>query len=99
MKAYVRKQIKVYPIQFNGENFDEIIEFTKGKAVHESIKGGDENGNGHLQLYHKLTITTMHNGQKVTLKKGDWVMPESDGVNFYPCDEVVFRNTYDEVIE
>lgn len=42
-------------------------------------------------------VHTMHNNQAVILKDGDWIMPESDGVHFYPCDAEVFAATYEEV--
>lgn len=39
-------------------------------------------------------IETMHNNQKVILKDGDFVIPEPNGINFYPCDEEVFKDKY-----
>lgn len=40
-------------------------------------------------------VHTMHGNQSVILKYGDWVMPEPDGVHFYPCDAKVFADTYE----
>lgn len=51
----------------------------------------DENGRPHVH--------TMHNGQTVILKEGDWIIPEPNGINYYPCDNEVFRNTYDKAEE
>lgn len=95
MAKYRKKPVVIDAVQFNGENFEEIISFTKGNAVHQKNIGSDENGNGHPQLYEKITITTIHQGQKVDLVKGDFVIPESDGIHFYPCKPEIFQNTYE----
>lgn len=42
-------------------------------------------------------VHTMHTNQSVILKDGDWVIPEPDGVHFYPCDAAVFAATYEPV--
>lgn len=39
-------------------------------------------------------VHTMHDNQIVRLKDGDWIIPEPDGIHFYPCDAEVFANTY-----
>lgn len=39
-------------------------------------------------------VHTMHDNQSVILKDGDWIIPEPDGVHFYPCDAEVFEKTY-----
>jgi hypothetical protein len=35
--------------------------------------------------------------QRVYLKPGDWIIKESDGIHYYPCDAAVFERTYEEV--
>ena len=95
MAKYIKKPVQIEAVQFDGSNYEEIISFTKGNAIHTKAVGGDENGNGHTQLYEKLTITTIHQGQKVDLVAGDFVIPEPDGINFYPCKPDIFKNTYD----
>lgn len=40
-------------------------------------------------------LETMHKNQKVILEDGDWVIPEPNGVNFYPCKPDVFEQTYE----
>lgn len=42
-------------------------------------------------------IETMHAGQRVNLEKGDWILPEPDGVHFYPCKPDIFVATYEAV--
>ncbi len=96
---YIKKPIVIEAIQFNGSNYEEVILFTKGNAALDKKIGGDEKGNGHPQLYNKLTITTIHQGQEVYLVAGDYVIPEADGIHFYPCKSDVFEKTYDKVEE
>lgn len=45
----------------------------------------------------KPHVHTMHDGQPVLLKDGDWVVPEPDGVHYYPIDDVVIRANYEPV--
>src|SRR5436190_271740 len=42
-------------------------------------------------------VHTMHNNQSVLLNVGDWVIPEPDGVHFYPCKAEVFQATYERL--
>lgn len=42
-------------------------------------------------------VHTAHNDQKVYIEVGDWIIPEPDGVHFYPCKPDIFRSTYEEV--
>ena len=41
-------------------------------------------------------VTTVHL-QRVYVEPGDWIIPESDGVHFYPCKPDIFAATYEEV--
>lgn len=43
-------------------------------------------------------VTTIH-GQRVYLTHGDWILPEQDGVHYYPCNPKVFAETYEPVEE
>lgn len=97
MAKYRKKPVVIEAEQFNGENYAEIVAFTKGNAVHQRKIGSSDDGGGGKQLYEKLTITTIHQGQKVDLVAGDFVIPEADGVHFYPCKPGVFANTYEKV--
>lgn len=44
-------------------------------------------------------VITMHDGQSVGLQDDDWVIPEPDGIHFYPCKPEVFEATYEKVEE
>jgi hypothetical protein len=41
-------------------------------------------------------VVTIHD-QRCYLSPGDWIVPEPDGVHYYPIKDEVFRATYDEV--
>lgn len=43
-------------------------------------------------------VITIH-GQKAFLAEGDWILPEPDGIHFYPCKPDIFENTYELVNE
>lgn len=42
-------------------------------------------------------VHTIHNNQAVQVEIGDWIIPEPNNENFYPCKDEIFRNTYDAV--
>lgn len=83
VQRFRKKPVEFEALQFNGENFDEVIAFTKGNAKKTDAVGGDPAAHGHPHHYEKFTITTIHNGQTVDLVKGDYVIPEPDGINFW----------------
>mgnify|MGYP001560338316 CR=1 FL=1 len=41
-----------------------------------------------------FTVMTIH-GERATIVPGDWIMPEPDGVHFYPCKPDIFAATYE----
>ncbi len=41
-------------------------------------------------------VTTIH-GQKTKVVNGDWIIPEPDGIHFYPCKPDIFEAIYDKV--
>jgi len=42
-------------------------------------------------------VHTIHNNQVVNLEIGDWIIPEPNGVNYYPVKPDIFKDTYEEV--
>ena len=42
-------------------------------------------------------VHTIHDNQAVKVEVGDWIIPEPNGTNFYPCKPEIFANTYDAV--
>ena len=44
-------------------------------------------------------VHTIHNNQIVILEIKDWIIPELDGIHFYPCKPDTFEQTYERVSE
>lgn len=42
-------------------------------------------------------VETIHKDQRVQIVDGDWVIPEPDGIHFYPCKPDIFEKTYEPV--
>ncbi len=45
----------------------------------------------------KPHVHTIHDNQLVLLEVGDYVIPEPDGIHFYPCKPDIFEKTYEPV--
>ena len=43
-------------------------------------------------------VVTVHE-QRCYIQNGDWILPEPDGIHFYPCKPDIFSNTYEPVEE
>lgn len=41
-------------------------------------------------------VVTIHE-QRSYLSPGDWIIPEPDGVHYYPCKADIFAATYDPI--
>jgi hypothetical protein len=84
MAKYVKKPIEIEAIQFTGENHQEIIDFTGGKATLSK------------KPYNNFKIHTLEG--KITAIPSDYIIKGVNG-EFYPCKEVIFKKTYKEVVE
>ena len=42
-------------------------------------------------------VHTIHDNQIVILEVGDYIIPEPDGIHFYPCKPDIFLESYDKV--
>lgn len=60
-----------------------------GKHVPGVCACSEHNGAAHVH--------TAHNNQSVVLEIGDWVLPEPNGVNYYPVKAEIFANTFEAV--
>lgn len=43
-------------------------------------------------------VVTIH-GQRCYIEPGDWIIPEPDGVHYYPCKPDIFAATYEPIDE
>lgn len=66
----------------------EAFQLVRGEPWPQGVHG--ENG--------EMYVITIQ-GVKTPITYGEWVMPEGDGVHFYPCANDVFLNTYHFVEE
>ncbi len=44
-------------------------------------------------------VHTIHMNQVVYLEIGDYIIPEPDGIHFYPCKPDIFMETYEKIKE
>ena len=44
----------------------------------------------------RFHVVTIH-GQETKIMDGDWILPEPDGIHFYPCKPDIFKATYEEI--
>jgi len=42
-------------------------------------------------------VTTIHE-QRVYLERGDWIVPEPDGIHFYPIKPDIFEKKYELIL-
>jgi len=83
MKQYIKKPIPISALQWTGDNLEEIKSFCT-----------DSNGN--VKCFtsgEHLWIQTME-GQLMA-KVGDFIIRGIAG-EFYPCEQDIFRKSYDE---
>ena len=78
------------PVEIEAEQYLGITHPAKGKCNSVScfVAGNDQQH-----------VHTIHGGQLVNLEIGDWIIPEPDGIHFYPCKDSIFQATYEEVEE
>ena len=73
----------------------EAAQFLEGQPIPRGVcfgwRCGDNSKVPHLH--------TIHEGQRVDIKFGEWVIPEPDGEHFYPCKPDIFEATYEPVEE
>ncbi len=96
MPKFRKKPVVIEAIQWNGENFDAVMNFMQ--EFHGS-KLNYENAEQVALSSRKITITTMHDGQTVEVYPGDWIVPDGTPGTFYPIKPDVFEKTYDLVSE
>ena len=82
-KKYRKKPIVVEAIQWTGDNFEEIYEFTKGNCCVHVDTG-------------KLIIRTLEGDMEA--ERGAFIIKGKIG-EFYPCKKEIFLETYEPVKE
>jgi len=76
------------PVVIEAEQYVEYGKLVKGMCNSCSCYSAGNN---------KPHVHTIHGNQIVILEIGDWIIPEPDGIHFYPCKPDIFKATYDLV--
>jgi len=75
------------PMEVSAEQYTELGTPVKGMCA-----------NAHC-LRSAPHVHTIHDNQSVMLALNDWVLPEPDGVHFYPVKPDIFAKTYEAIEE
>ena len=84
IKKYVKKPIEVEAVQFDGENWNELFEFT----------GNDTEKTSRNFLDKEFRIHTLEG--TMLAYPGDYIIKGIKG-EFYPCKSDIFEESYEEI--
>ena len=79
---YKKKPVVIDAIQWTGDNYAEIFEFTEGEA--------------YLSSSHSSTLIVETLEGKMAAEKGCYIIRGVNG-EYYPCQEDIFNKTYEPV--
>jgi hypothetical protein len=85
MPRFRKKPVVIDAILWDGDNYDEVMVFTKGNAGNITDLRGDT-----------IVVKTLEGDMKAP--KGNWILKGVAG-EFYPCDPEIFDRTYVQVPE
>jgi hypothetical protein len=89
VKTYKKKPVIIEAMQFTRDSWEELIEFTNGKAT-------SFNKSLILEDAYICNIQTLEG--LMTATEGDFIIRGVKG-EFYPCKPDIFEQTYDEVAD
>ena len=73
----------------------QIIEAEQYKEYGKLVKGMCNSRSCYKAGNNEPHVHTIHDNQIVNLEVGDWIIPEPNGINFYPCKNDIFETTYE----
>ena len=76
------------PVVIEAEQYVEYGKLARGMCNSQSCYSSGNN-NPHVH--------TIHDNQIVNLEVGEFIIPEPDGIHFYPCKPDIFEMTYELV--
>jgi len=76
-----------------------IIEAVQYTIYGTLVKGMCNSRSCFTDVCNKPHVHTIHDNQIVELEVGDWIIPEPDGIHYYPCKPDIFEKTYEPVSE
>ena len=71
----------------------EAEQYTEGNKKVKGLCTKDCSIEGHAKPH----VHTIHKNQMVIVEIGDWIIPEPDGIHYYPCKPDIFESTYEKV--
>lgn len=87
IKKYIKKPVEIEAIEFKRDHFQEIKEFTDGKAKNfRTERSIDGKSYCDIETLEGVHIAT----------EGDFIIKGVKG-EFYPCKPDIFKMTYDEL--
>ena len=96
IKQFRKKPVVIQAVQWTGQNFKEVIEFT-GKHTRlcewfENWKSYGTHVKADGDIFKIITLTGAMN-----VTPGDWIIKRVQG-EFYPCKPDIFEATYEAVV-
>ena len=92
IKKYCTKPVKIEAIRYNGNNGNELFNWSNGKVVESPVlESTNENVTGKYVQIHTLE------GDMIGILN-DYIIKGIKG-EFYPCKPDIFKLTYEEVKE
>lgn len=91
MAKYRKKPVVIEAEQFMGVGWYEANgkPYPKGYCICDNNVREGQSPHSHVH--------TIHDNQAVLIDVGDWILPEPDGIHYYPCKPGVFEATYELV--
>lgn len=89
MPLFRKKPVVIEAVQWDGKNFDEVMNFMKEDHGH---KLNYENTEELAYKTGELTIRTLEGN--MTASTNDWIIRGVNG-EFYPCKPDIFNKTYE----
>lgn len=90
MARFKTKPFEIEAIQFNGDNVDELVEFTKGQFNWLLPEDRTDDPDCVAEVFDKLHSTW------VGVKVNQWIIRGQKG-EYYPCDPEIFEAKYEAV--
>jgi len=76
-----------------------VIEAEQYTKYGKPTKGMCQSHTCHTTNEYNPHVHTIHDDQLVILEVGDYIIPEPDGIHYYPCKPDIFEATYEKVEE
>lgn len=91
IKRYRKKPVIVEAILWDGDNYNEVFNFTEGHICKVAIPVGNMEV---FECLDSIDINTLEGSMRAT--KGDYIIKGVKG-EFYPCKSDIFKQIYEEV--